>query len=273
MKICPYCKSNEVIKFGNYWVRHRRCSVIRYRCKSCLRTHSSQTHSANRYQKKSHLNEIIFRMLCEGSSMRAIGRVLGISKNTVYAKFIWLSEQKFKRPREWQPSPVIYLDEMESFEHTKLKPLTIAIIADSNYQLLSAKVGTLKAKGLLKDLSLRKYGTRANESSLSCKRVLKKLDHYVEEIHTDDKPSYRKLIRKTLPRSNHQTFLSQKDTLETRYNKKEYDPLFKINQRFAKIRSDMKRLSRRTWCTTKLKENLQRHLNLYMAYNNGWTIN
>jgi hypothetical protein len=40
----------------------------------------------------------------------------------------------------------------------------------------------------------------------------------------------------------------------------------------AKIRNDLSRMARKTWVTTKKAEMLQAHLDLYIAWNNGYKI-
>lgn len=40
----------------------------------------------------------------------------------------------------------------------------------------------------------------------------------------------------------------------------------------AKLRSDLSRLSRKTWVTTKKLERLQAHVDLYAAWHNGYTL-
>ncbi|MBK7963583.1 MAG: hypothetical protein IPK04_21735 [Bdellovibrionales bacterium] len=56
-----------------------------------------------------------------------------------------------------------------------------------------------------------------------------------------------------------------RDRLHEKLHKKRFDPLFAVNQRCAKLRSDIRRLTRRSWCTTKKPENLQGQLDLYIV--------
>jgi hypothetical protein len=51
------------------------------------------------------------------------------------------------------------------------------------------------------------------------------------------------------------------------------DPLFAINHTCAILRANINRLIRKTWCTTKKKDNLQRHLDLFIAYFNTVYLN
>ena len=38
---------------------------------------------------------------------------------------------------------MVYIDESESIEHTKLKPLTIALAVSDDYKILGVKVGKI----------------------------------------------------------------------------------------------------------------------------------
>ena len=50
--------------------------------------------------------------------------------------------------------------------------------------------------------------------------------------------------------------------------KKNYDPLFSLNQTYAMFRDNIKRLARRTWCTTKRIDRLKHLLFIYAHYHN-----
>jgi hypothetical protein len=58
----------------------------------------------------------------------------------------------------------------------------------------------------------------------------------------------------------------------TRDGDKEFDPLFSINNTFARMRHDMNRLARKTWSTTKAIHGLENHIWLYIAWNNKYKI-
>jgi hypothetical protein len=49
---------------------------------------------------------------------------------------------------------------MESIEHTKLKPLTLPLAVGDDYRIYAVSVGRIQAKGLLAELSRKKYGRR-----------------------------------------------------------------------------------------------------------------
>jgi hypothetical protein len=201
----------------------------------------------------------------------------------VYRKFLWLAE-KAKDFHEKQEFLIeeLQFDEMESIEHTKLKPLTVAIAVSEKYQILGIKVGRIPAKGSLSAISLKKYGPRANESEQTLDSLLGNLRVKAQGlsfvIKSDAKPSYQKPVKKYYPQNPYQAFPSYQNKEKrrlmkyTNLEKKIFDPIFATNQRIAKFRDHIKRLTRRSWCTTKIKDNLEKHLYLYIADNNGYRI-
>ena len=94
-------------------------------------------------------------------------------------------------------------------------------------------------------------------------------------ITTDAHPLYPILIKKYFPHSKHIQVVARdhikkkRELIYLTERKKIFDPLFAMNQRCAMLRSDIRRLTRRSWCTTKKVTNLRRHLELYKTYNNS----
>src|SRR5690606_32394377 len=59
------------------------------------------------------------------------------------------------------PIEELMFDEMESFEHTKCKPLTIPIAVETKTRrVICLKVARIPAKGKLAEISRKKYGPR-----------------------------------------------------------------------------------------------------------------
>ncbi len=205
------------------------------------------------------------------------------SFGTVYRKFLWLSElAKVKHLNTTFTLKEIQFDEMESIEHTKLKPLTIAMAVSDTYQILGVRVGKIPAKGHLAQISVKKYGLRENESELMLRQVLQDVKSKIQGdsflVKSDAKPSYKKIAKDIFPAQRHERHIAQENKEKrremkyTNLEKKIFDPIFALNQRFAKLRDHIKRLTRRSWCTTKVIENLERHIYLYIALNNGYQI-
>lgn len=274
---CPHCKSYHLSTKGRYFVKHSRSFIRRYRCQKCLKTFSKKTHSALYFQKKPFLNTPIFTLLMSGNTQRRTARILNCSKTTVERKLLWLSQNK-PSSNPQVSSLHLQIDELETIEHTKLKPLTIPLCVNSDYQILATSVGRIRAKGHLSEISAKKYGFRQDEREKSLIELLEKLKASLPEkpisITTDALPIYKNLIKKYFPDTEHIVAVSKdfvrkkRELIYTAERKRIFDPLFAMNQRCAMLRSDIRRLTRRSWCTTKKIQNLAMHLELYQIYNN-----
>ena len=75
---CLRCRSNQVIRWGRFSGRQR------YRCKVCERTFSDLTGTAMAYSKRPELWKDFGQCMVEGISVRAVGRRLGITKDTAF---------------------------------------------------------------------------------------------------------------------------------------------------------------------------------------------
>jgi hypothetical protein len=211
-------------------------------------------------------------------SLRRTAKNLRLSYNTVSARFLWMAElarlQHEKFLRELSSVSEIQLDEMESIEHTKLKPVTIPLIVDDQQRILSVACGEIPAKGYLSEISRKKYGPRTSTSEHLVAKILEQLPNQlqVNVIKTDGKSSYLKSIHRRFPTVRHEICVrkeeKRREQLYLKYEKKMFDPMFALNQRCAKLRADINRLIRRSWSTTKKTENLEKHLLIYACYNN-----
>lgn len=201
--------------------------------------------------------------------------MIGMTRNNTTQKYLWLVAQAEIKKRELKFSAhALYFDEMESIIHTKCKPVSIALVVNEKYEILEAKVSEMPAKGRLAHFAKRKYGFREDnrdETMGAALQIVKeKLTNTPTKIISDAKPSYRKWVEKYFPHSSYSTHSRadkdrHRDRLHENKEKKRFDPLFPLNQRCAKLRCDIKRLTRRSWCTSKKIENLQGHLDLYIA--------
>ena len=281
-KQCPKCSSTDFILKGFYFVKILRTRKRRYQCKNCKYTFSNQTFHSTYYHRRPDLNEKVFVLLVSGNTQQRTAELLKCSPTTVARKLLWLSV--FKKSKSLvQTEQHIQIDEMESIEHTKLKPLTIPICVSSTYKILGINVGKIPAKGHLAELSKKKYGARENEREFALRELLIYLRDEVQikpiTITTDSHPLYLKLIKEYFPDSAHISIVSRstkekkRELIHHKVTKKVFDPLFALNQRCAKIRSDIRRMTRRSWCTTKKVENLKKHLLLYQIYNNDYVLN
>lgn len=211
-----------------------------------------------------------------GVSIRESARILGCTYKTAYLKYKWMgSLAKAEALNKPLLAEELQIDELLTIEHTKLKPLSVILAVDNNYQIAGFQVAQLKPFGHLASIAYRKYGPRTDNSKEKLQDLLKQLCSQsktpIKIIKTDEKPSYRAPIKEHFPTPKHLRFLgeAQKEkSREQKYlskEKRKFDPLFSVNHTCARLRDHIKRLTRRSWCTTKKIEHLEFGLYLYMA--------
>ena len=267
--------------FLSKWNNHR---VPRYRCRACGKSFCSNTLRASYRQKKPYLNKSIFEFYASSTSQRRLAKLLRTDRKTIARKFLWLAKWARAKHRErlttFSHVKHIQFDEMESFEHTRLKPLSISLAVDSDTAtILDIQVGTLNYKGRLAKFAYSKYGPRFDTSEAAALRVfdtLKLAGIHNPTITTDSKPTYPKLVKQVLPQAEHIAVKNERVSMAQRLFRKgrrnENDPLFVLNYTAAKIRHDLSRMGRKVWVTTKITALLQAHLDLYIAYANGYAL-
>jgi hypothetical protein len=170
----------------------------------------------------------------------------------------------------------VQFDEMETFEHTKCKPLSIGLMVEAkSRKILGLSVARMPAKGPLAKLAYKKYGPRkdlrAQEASRLMARVKPLLHPEQLTITTDQKPTYSSWLKPHFPRAQHKTYKGRRGCIvgQGELKKIGFDPLFSLNHTAAMIRANVNRLARRTWCTTKRPDRLLAHLYIYAAFHNS----
>jgi len=178
--------------------------------------------------------------------------------------------------REYQNKPITYLqfDDLETAEHTKCKPLSVALAVDpKTRKILNFKVNQMPAKGHLAKISFRKYGYRRDERSLGWDLMMEELKPIVSKtavFHSDENPHYGRFVKKHFPDADHKTVKGGRGSItgQGELKKLRHDPLFSLNHTCAMLRANLNRLLRRTWCISKNKQGLIDHLSLYVSYHN-----
>jgi hypothetical protein len=167
---------------------------------------------------------------------------------------------------------------MESFEHTKLKPLSIPlVVCAQTRRILGFQVASMPAKGLLAERSRRKYGPRADHRKRRALKLLNDLKPVLApdvQITSDQNPHYPGWIKRSLPQAQHRTTPGKRGAIvgQGELKKIGFDPLFAFNHTAAMIRYGVSRLVRRTWCTTKRADRLRAHLYIYLHFHNAQLI-
>jgi transposase-like protein len=271
---------SQFIKKGFFRIKRLQQRVRRFQCTLCKKTLSSRTFKADYKHKKMDLNKTLAELLVQGTSLRASSRLLGLTYMNTYLKFLWLRKVINLRQGQLRFSAQnLQFDELETIHHTKCKPLSIALVASNRHELLAAQVAEMPAKGRLAEFSRIKYGPRKDErleQMLKALKLAKQRVHgsVVIKLESDAKPGYQKLCRTVFEDVEYVQHVSRQDRkrlqdrLHEKAQKRRFDHLFAINHQCARLRDRIKRLVRRSWCTTKKPENLQLHLDLYVAMQN-----
>ncbi len=271
--------SHATIKSGHF-LRHSDGLLIqRYYCKACQRSFSTESLSPFKFQKKRNLNYLIFSLFASGTSQRRMACILSINRKTVVRKFevlgkICLDDMNLKKHLRPERVQDFIFDDMETFEHTKLKPLSITMAVEAKTRMiLDFRVSSMKAKGHLAERARKKYGYRADERKKHLAEMLKNLKKITIQnplIKSDMNPHYVVPVKKIFPESLHEVFKGKRGCIVGQGELKAvgFDPLFGFNHTAAMLRANINRLFRRTWNTTKKPKCLRYHIAIYVFYHN-----
>ena len=282
---CPHCYSLEApsgnrttVRMGFFVRKSDRKRIQRFKCLVCLKSFSKASSDPCFRQKKRHFNQAIFKLFASNHSQRRMAYTLQLNRKTIKRKFLFLGLQAQNQLRTFNrcflKAEVIEFDDLETFEHTKCKPLSVTMaIEEKTRRILGFSVSSMPAKGRLAKMAFKKYGPRKDERAKGRHELFKELQELVIEtatIKSDQNPHYEKDVKLFFPKSKYITSKGGRGCIvgQGELKKLGYDPLFSLNHTFAKLRSDINRLARKTWCTTKLSDRLELHLAIAALYHN-----
>jgi hypothetical protein len=177
-----------------------------------------------------------------------------------------------------RPLKEVQFDDLETFEQTKCKPLSVTLLVDkTTREIVDFQVSRMPANGPLAKISRIKYGNRKDERPSGWNQFfekLKKVIHPQALVESDQNPHYPKFILKYLPEVEHIRHPGARGAItgQGELKKLGFDPLFALNHTCAMLRANLNRLFRRTWCTTKTVQGLEDHLSIYADYHNRQII-
>jgi transposase-like protein len=283
--ICPYCSPNpksdpnfEIVAFGSFMRKSDSRKISRFKCLRCKKTFSRATSHPCYRQKKRHFNHAIGKLLSSGLSLRRLSLIFQISRTTVSRKLIFLGNQSrmklYESNRNCSQVETMEFDDLETFEHTKCKPLSVTLAVESKTRrILGFSVSKMPAKGHLAEISRKKYGRRVDERQIGRHELFSEIKPFLNshcQIKSDENPYYINDIKKFFPTSYHERFKGQRGCItgQGELKKMRFDPLFSLNHTCAMLRANINRLFRKTWCTTKRPERLSDHLAIYACFHN-----
>lgn len=275
---CPRCGAACSVKFGRYLRREDTQTIQRYRCNQCGKCHSSATHAPTYRQKRRRLNRLVAMDIASSTAQRRIAINHCCHRTTVARKVEYLAKRARIKTAAWlrQQGSIeqVQWDELFTFEHSRLKPLSVAVMSCVRTRaILGFGVAQVPAAGQIAVKSREKYGVRRNLSSAMRKRVLHSLVNVLPStvlITSDEHQRYAGEIQQVFPNAVHVQHRSKRGSLTGQGELKRtgYDPLFPINHTLAMMRDNIKRFARRTWCTTKKVEALEDVIAVYVHYHN-----
>lgn len=228
-KGCPnlhclsYQSKKDIVRDGSYFRKNDSRYIRRFKCKCCGKRFSASSGTLEFNQKKRRINFAFFKLYCSGVSIRRSAKILGVNKNTIprkieyLAKKARLSQSKFLEALKDNPLDHIQFDDLITKEHTKLKPLSVSTCVDPHSRkILSADVSKIPSFGQLAHISRKKYGYRKSTHMEVMNKVFFKITPSLSKnvrIDTDEHKHYPILIKKHLPYSTHNQYLSKRGSL------------------------------------------------------------
>ena len=273
--------SGRIVRKGFYFRSSDGQWIPRFLCRNCGRTFSSASFVSCYRQKKRKVNHPLKLLLSSGVSQRRAALLLRLNRKTVVRKFRFLAEEARREHALWlvqfkeRPLTLVQFDDLETSEHTKCKPLSVALAVEpGTRKILGFQVSQMPPKGLLAKIARRKYGPRRDRRPEGWNRLFSDLKPVVSpgaEWLSDENPHYPRHLKRHFPQSTHRTTPGGRGCVAGQGELKKliFDPLFSLNHTCAMLRAHMNRLFRRTWCTTKTKQGLIDHLSIYVCYHNA----
>lgn len=279
----PDCKKNSsllkpILKRGFYKRREDGRRIQRFHCQNCNKSFSTATFKPCYRQHKRRINNLLRKVLCSKVSQRRAALILEIDPKTVAhrVRYFGIEGRKYLATLSTTVRGLRHamFDEMQSSEHTKCKPVAIPMVTcPKTRMILAVGVASMPAQHPLVEISLKKYGPRADDRAEAIVKVLDAVkDMLVEDaiLTTDMAPRYPEPIAMVLPQVIHDAHKSRKARTAGQGELKKigFDPLFNFNHTAAMVRDGVGSLVRKTWGNTKLRERLYDRLAMYAHFHN-----
>ena len=272
------CRVKNAYNNGIYKRSSDGQTIRRFRCKTCNKSFSAATSSPLKWQKKRHVNHALMILLSNRVSLSGASQILKINPKTVAKKLSFLGQICRKRSAkdliQYSGIEHIQFDELQTIEHTKCKPLSVAVaVAKKERKILGFRVSKMPATGHLAIISRKKYGKRPDERIKGMTQLFDELSRVLSPLasfSSDECSFYNNVIKRYFPQSNYSQHKGQKSCVagQGELKKTVFDPIFTINHTFAMMRDGISRLTRRTWNTTKKIQSLIDHISIYMWMHN-----
>jgi transposase-like protein len=285
MSNCPNSHCNSLkngpnaAKDGLYLRASDSRVIQRYKCKLCHKRFSAATSDPSYRQKKRRINSLFLKLISSGVSLRRSALILNVNKKTTERRLRHFGRVYKEKHQKWlleyQLVNDFQFDDLQTIEHTKLKPLSVTMAVETETRkIIGFEVSRMPATGHLAKISVAKYGKRKDERQQGIDRLFTKIQNQIasnSKIMSDMHPFYKKRVTEYFPNSKYEQVKGLKACVagQGELKKSSNDPLFKLNHTFAMLRANINRLFRKTWCTTKIPKRLEDHLYIYIHFHNN----
>jgi len=289
---CPVCEKKKdtnafkkdvgdsVQKYGFYRRKSDSRFIQRFYCNHCKNTYSNAIKDSAYNQNKRRVNHPLRFLLGSAVSMRRAAMLLHVSRSTVARKLRFLGDLCRKEHALYlgtldRSVESIQFDELQTIEHSKCKPLSVAtVVSVGNRKILGTVVSSMPATGHLAKISRKKYGYRPDHRRAGLNALFRTIEGSISvrpTVMSDEHPYYRSIVTRYFPKARYCQVKGSKATTTGlgELKKKARDPLFSINHTLAMFRANINRLLRKTWCTTKDPARLADHLAIYISLHNN----
>src|ERR1700757_212184 len=238
-------KSRRIVRKGSYFRLSDGQTIQRYFCLFCRKGFSASTLKLSYREKKRRVNRAVSLLLCSGVSQRRAALILGVNRKTIVRKFRFeamkarFEHELWLRTLSKSPIHFVQFDDLETSEHTKCKPLSVALAVEpKNRKILGFQVSQMPAKGHLSQIAFRKYGPRQDRRARGWSRLFEKLTDFVSsvaEFLSYKKPHYSRFVKRYFPNPRHQTVQGRRGCVigQAELKKIGFDPLFSLNHTCA----------------------------------------
>ena len=153
MKRCcpnPVHHSNHYSKSGTNHRPSDGRNIQRYICKECGRRFSDATGTPAFGQKRRRLNLQVYALLCSGVSLRRASRLLCTTRVTVERKLRFMAAICTQENERFLSKISLVsnlpFDEFEAMEHTRCRPLSVAMVIENDSRRIFGSGGVEEAR-------------------------------------------------------------------------------------------------------------------------------
>ena len=195
--------------------------IKRYFCRMCKTTYSAATISPLKWQKKRHVNHSLMELLSNNVNLSAAARILRVNPKTVAKKLNFLGlvcrQMSKKNCKNYSKISEIQFDELQTIEHTKLKPLSVAVaVSKKERKILGFQVSRMPATGHLAKVSRKKYGKRPDDRLKGMRQLFYDLSQQLNtniSVSSDECPFYKGVVKTYFPAANYNQYLGKKGSV------------------------------------------------------------